>query len=89
MLDDYSPLRDIKAKPTTIGDAFKPRKALQYHQIRGEPLVKVDHFILQKIQNMVPCLPFISKGHMTLKSARQKAEKDKKNGIFIPRLGGT
>ncbi|GIR17987.1 MAG: hypothetical protein CM15mP32_1740 [Flavobacteriaceae bacterium] len=36
VLDDYSPLRDIKAESLQQSAMlFKPRKALQYHQIEG------------------------------------------------------
>ena len=36
VLDDFGPLRDIKAESLQQSAMlFKPRKALQYHQIRG------------------------------------------------------
>ena len=80
VLDDYSPLRDIKAESLQQSAMlFKPRKALQYHQIRGGTSSQGGSFYNAENPKYGAMFTFyLKEGHMTLKSARQKAEKDKK-----------
>lgn len=80
VLDDYSPLRDIKAESLQQSAMlFKPRKALQYHQIRGGTSSQGGSFYTVENPKYGAMFTFyLKEGHMTLKSARQKAEKDKK-----------
>ncbi len=80
VLDDYSPLRDIKAESLQQSVMlFKPRKALQYHQIRGGTSSQGGSFYTVENPKYGAMFTFyLKEGRMTLKSARQKAEKDKK-----------
>ena len=80
VLDDYSPLRDIKAESLQQSAMlFKPRKALQYHQIRGGTSSQGGSFYTAENPKYGAMFTlYLKEGHMTLKSARQKAEKDKK-----------
>jgi len=78
VLDDYSPLRDIKAESLQQSAMlFKPRKALQYHQIRGGTSSQGGSFYTAENPKYGAMFTFyLKEGHMTLKSSRQKAEKD-------------
>ncbi|MEC7617122.1 MAG: glycosyl hydrolase, partial [Bacteroidota bacterium] len=80
VLDDYSPLRDITSESLQQSAMlFKPRKALQYHQIRGGTSSQGGSFYPAENPKYGAMLTFyLKEGHMTLKSSRQKAEKDKK-----------
>ncbi|MDC3079556.1 glycosyl hydrolase, partial [Flavobacteriaceae bacterium] len=80
VLDDYSPLRDIKAESLQQSAIlFKPRKALQYHQIRGGTSSQGGSFYTAENPKYGAMFTFyLKEGHITLKSARQKSEKDKK-----------
>ena len=87
VMDDYSPLRDIS--PQTLqkqAHLFAPRKALQYSPIMGGTGSSgAASFSAQNPRYGATITYYLSKGHSSMKSKRQKSEKKlKKEDVPFP-----
>ena len=82
VLDDYSPLRDIS--PRTLqkqAHLFAPRKALQYSPIMGGTGSSgANSYSAQNPRYGATITYYLSEGHTSMKSKRQRGEKKIKTG---------
>tara|TARA_B110000259_G_scaffold56234_1_gene66381 strand:+ start:1 stop:1887 length:1887 start_codon:yes stop_codon:yes gene_type:complete len=82
VLDDYSPLRDItEAMLEKEAHLFVPRKALQYNPVRGGTGSSgAASFAAKNPSYGATITYYLSDGHMSIKSKRQKTERKIKTG---------
>ena len=82
VLDDYSPLRDItNVMLEKEAHLFVPRKALQYNPVRGGTGSSgASSFAAKNPSYGATITYYLSDGHMSIKSKRQKTERKIKTG---------